>query len=131
MFVRWKKRRSTDRAFWHAKHGSVTYYAVLIESVRVGGQPRQRFVAHLASYNEGDTRRARMQHVDFWRQAERRLNELSIADGTRARIEAKLAERVPRPSLEFLAELARQRAEFNAWIFGGADRVPKIVRDAE
>ncbi len=131
MFVRWKKRRSTDRAFWHAKHGSVTHYAVLVESVRVDGQPRQRFVAHLTSYNEGDNRNAEMKPVDFWRQAEHRLNGLNLDGDLRARVEAKLAERMPRPAPEFLAELKRRRAKLNAQIFGGADCVPQMVRDAE
>jgi len=132
MFVRWKERRSADRDRGHAKHGSVTHYAVLVESVRVDGRPRQRFVAHIAGYNEGDSRRAReMQAVYFWRQAEGRLNTLNLATDLRARVEAKLAERMPRPSPEFLAELKRRAAEFNAKIFGGADRVPQMVRDAE
>jgi len=56
---------------------------------------------------------------------------LNLAPDVRGQVERKLAERVPRPTPELLAELTRRRAEVNAQIFGGKDRVPKMVSDCE
>jgi len=130
VFVRWKSRKSSYSGRWHWLAERVTHYAVLVESTRVDGKPRQRFVAHLANYHEGG-RVEYYPHVDFWRQVERRLKSLNLAADVRERVERKLAERVPRPTPELLAELSRRTAEFNAQIFGGKDRVPKIVSDCE
>jgi len=128
MFVRWKTRKSTLNGRGRVER--VTHYAVLVESTRVDGKPRQRFIAHIGNYHEGG-QVGLHPHVDFWRQVEHRLKSLNLAADVRERVERKLAERVPRPTPELLAELSRRRAELNAQIFGGKDRVPKIVSDCE
>jgi hypothetical protein len=129
MFVRWKIRKSTDTGGrYFRRRGQATHYAVLVESVRIEGKPRQRFVAHLARIAEG--KQEIHDRADFWRAAISGLDKLGINGPARERAEAKLAEKVRRPTDEETAELRRQHIEFNAQIFGGIERIPKTVLDA-
>ena len=102
MYVRWKRRRVGA-----ARRGEAgdALDAVLVAAVQVGGLPRQRFVQHLGRIHErdlGDPDARRR----FWR--ELRLGWLYVVDGypwrvdeeTRARLEAAIAARVPKPPVE-------------------------------
>jgi len=71
--------------------------AVLVESQRIDGRPRQRFVAHLGTIREQDVTDPR-QRVQFWRGVNIRLDEIGITDGDRDRIAATLANRVVPPT---------------------------------
>ena len=51
MFVRFKKRSLTQKCY-HQEDPGYVLYAVLVESYRVEGKPRLRFVKHLASIRE-------------------------------------------------------------------------------
>ncbi len=88
--------------------------AVLVESVRINGQPRQRTVRYLGSIREC--------HLDlegqysifhrgyFWRSVDANLETLDISDLERARIVATLEDVVPRPDPGESAQ-AHKRAE--------------------
>ncbi len=98
MFVRWQRRRRKRYG------GSPLLTAVLVESRRVDGDPRQRTVAYLAGIREkfiGEHERA---HRKFWRKVDERLDELALDPATRARIEAGVAARVPRVTDENQAQ---------------------------
>lgn len=120
MYVRWK-RRNLKRV-----GGSTDYAldAVLVESMRIGGKPRQRHVAHLASIREDDLApEAKPQwRAQFWRTVDKRLTGMDLGDGDRARIVATLEDRVPRLTAEqYEAELDRvaREARMMRAIMGG------------
>ena len=63
--------------------------ARLVEGVRIGGKPRQRFIAYIASIEEPNDSSDR---VDFWDGTSQVLNDLANRfGGERAKIEASLA----------------------------------------
>ena len=88
------------------RHGEVVghdvrWTAVVVESVRVGGKPRERHVALLASITESGIDIAHQRRY-FWDAVHNRLDQLgdrmSIDD--RRSIEAAIAHKVPRLSRE-------------------------------
>jgi hypothetical protein len=99
MFVVW---RSRERELVYL----VRHSARLVESVRVNGQPRQRFVAFLGSFEDASDGRALNpsymveQRVRFWRNARDVLDGLGerITAGQRRDIEAALVRRVKPPT---------------------------------
>jgi hypothetical protein len=115
MFVVW---RSRERQLWdRTRHA-----ARLVESVRVRGKPRQRFIAQLGSYEEyegptpADTEAIELrQRLQFWRSARSVLDHLAgrLSADERAEIEAALALRIAPPSK---AEVHQDWAEGRAAI---------------
>jgi hypothetical protein len=103
MFLRWKRRplRRTADTAWDA---------VLVQSVRVAGTPRQR-TRYLGSIRMR-YRTAPAHRQAFWAAVERRLAPLALELTTRQAIEAQLTREVPRPTAEELQDLAGQRALF-------------------
>jgi hypothetical protein len=92
MFIRWKHRTKKPKPF--RSEPEVRRSAVLVESVRVDGQPRLRHIAVLGGVHgdgSGD--------VGFWRSVyaalERLRAEKRITAKDRKRIIAELAEQVP------------------------------------
>lgn len=89
----------------HRADGSVgqdvRWTAVIVESVRIDGKPRQKHVAWLASITES---RIEIDHQRryFWDAAYERLDQLGnrISIDDRQRIEASVALKVPRLSRE-------------------------------
>lgn len=96
MFVRWQypcdRKRSMARHYWEAK---AFRYAVLVESARIDGKPRQRHVAYL-----GDVLHLNDQDVHYrawwWHRMTAKLDQLGnvIPPDQRPRIEAVLAKAV-------------------------------------
>lgn len=122
MFVRWKRARRKDSRHTEVVPGRSynppiskpewLLSAVLVESVRIGGKPRQRIIAYLGSIRESRLDPACEYGIFhrgyFWRDATARLEALDIHESERARISAALAERVPPPDPE---EHAQARAD--------------------
>jgi len=79
-----------------------TLDAVLVESVRIEGKPRQRHIAHLATIREADlaTGADPCWRVQFWRKISRRLDDLEIEGADRVRVLDAVAQRVPRPTAD-------------------------------
>jgi len=109
MFVRWKRRKLKKRGpDWQVGYA---LSAVLVQSERVDGKVRQRFVKHLGSIKDwGLTWQG--PRLGFWETAEKALDELDLDPATRQRIEAKLAETVKPFTPE---DLARIKKEAEAW----------------
>lgn len=82
--------------------------AVLVESVRVDGKVRQRFIKHLASIWEGQLNPHRVN--SFWRDALGKLGEAGLTPEMMARAEAVLASRVPRLTEEQAAVVRAETA---------------------
>jgi hypothetical protein len=110
MFVRWKRRlrRPKTTALRHYP-AEYSLYAVLVESERQHGKPRQRFIAHLASIREGYLDTPTHQSA-FWRDAQAALDALDLTAGVRELLEAALALRVPCPTDEEVAALQAEAA---------------------
>ena len=105
MFVRWKRRMLRGE-----RSPSYVLYAVLVESQRVNGAPRQRVVRHLAHIKEMYLD-ATAHREWFWQRVDWHLDDLAISPDDRARIEEKLSTTVARPTAEELVELEKdQRA---------------------
>jgi hypothetical protein len=99
MFVRWRTRDHKDgRAL----------IVQLVESKRVDGENRPRFLAHLGTCREPiDTLRHRLR---FYERCDQVLDRLGLAPDDRAKIDAKLAVRIPRPTEAERALWQRERA---------------------
>ena len=110
MFLRWRQRplrRQPDS----------TLEAVLVQSVRVGGQPRQQTVGYLGSIR-AQYRLAPAYRQAFWRSVERRLAVLDLPLATRQALEGQLAQQVPRPTPEELGQVAAQQAALRQLLGG-------------
>jgi hypothetical protein len=93
MFVRWQLYRSQARDRNHREHNDkhARLKAILVESVRIDGKPRQRHVAFLGSTSiDGSDRRR------FWYHVTTKLNRLSnrLSPEDRKRIAAAIAQKV-------------------------------------
>jgi hypothetical protein len=99
MFVRWRTRDHKDgRAL----------IVQLVEGKRVDGENRPRFLAHLGTCREPiDTLRHRLR---FYGRCDQVLDRLGLAPDDRAKIDAKLAARIPRPTEAERALWQRERA---------------------
>ena len=97
MYVRWNRRKRTKTG-WRAKKGDYIS-AVLVESIRVNGKPRQKIIKFLGSIGEDSLNRV-FHRRDFWNTSEKNLSALDLSDETMDKIITRLKEVVPRPSEE-------------------------------
>ena len=134
MFIRWQKRTRKSPAFGmhYGRRGGISFRevegrlqipdvhwrAILVESCRVDGKPRQRHIAYLG----GITESAIELHVPnqrgfFWNEVMDRLDKLDnhIDKDERTKIEATIAKRVPRLSEKEKKQANAGRAR---WISG-------------
>jgi hypothetical protein len=93
MFVRWQQYRSQARDKQHRERNDarVRLKAILVESVRIAGEPRHKHIAFLGTmWVDGRDRRR------FWYNVTTRLNQLSnlVSTKERKRIGAAIAEKV-------------------------------------
>ena len=95
MFVRWQIHRSQALDHWHCKLNDerARFSAVLVETVRVDGRPRQQHIAFL-----GSTTVNAKDHLGFWCQVTERLDRLSnrLTPQDRKQIVAAIAKRLGR-----------------------------------
>jgi len=110
MFVRWQQYRSQARNPWQRECNDrrARLKAILVESVRVDGKPRQKHVAFLGSIEVSAVDDAGSGHAHFWRDVISRLNRVGPED--RKRITAVIAAKVGGPPTEAeLEQLERER----------------------
>lgn len=125
MFFRWKKRKQPPTEYRGRRAQSAlqlptsesTYHsALMVESVRVDGKPKQRTVKYLGSIGELQIQSPLASDRSlFWAQVGQHLTELDLPEDQRREIEAKIEAKVPRPPekeepapLEELAERINQ-----------------------
>ena len=94
MFIRWKAR--TLRKPGSSGLETRSLYAVLVESRRVEGRPRQKVVKYLAHLNEDQKHDDEHRRL-FWERVDEKLATLSLAPRERTEIEEKLSEVIARP----------------------------------
>ena len=104
MYVRWKKRARTA---YHKPTGDHTLVAMLAQSRRVNGQPRQKTI-YLAAIREKHLS-ATAHQLYFWRRVDQRLDDLALDGDLRAAIETKLRTTVPRPTQDAIEQVQRDR----------------------
>lgn len=104
MFVRWKMRQS------RGEDVRTLHSAVLVQSVRINGKPRQKIIAFLGSLREP----IHVAQPYFWHNAETALNNAGIDGDTQMGILEKLATKTSRPTPKQMeahrAMLARHKA---------------------
>ncbi len=117
MYVRWHRRRRVRR-----RKSSPLLTAVLVESRRVDGEPRQKGIAYLGGIREAYVDERESEHRAFWLSVDAHLDELGLDPDTRARVEASVESRVrrvtPENQAEFDAAQARLGRETAAVIAG-------------
>jgi hypothetical protein len=109
MYVRWKKRQMTrtGRCRGWNQIGAHALTAVLVESRRVNGSPRQRFIAHLGTIRVWEQGRGEVaigtggqawwaEIIAFWDRLSRKLDALEEPPDRDA-VEAMVSANVPRP----------------------------------
>ena len=122
MYVRWQwryeRRRSVERRYWSPPAWG---YAILVESVRIDGKPKQRHVAYLGSVHLDQTVHYR---AWWWHRIGAKLDALGnrIPADDRPRIEAALAKEVPKVSTDEVAAYALQHGSLD---WPGAPPRPK------
>src|SRR6202043_1096386 len=100
MYVRWQYRWQRERKSGYRDHLSAQSdaYAVLVESSRVDGKPRQRYLAYLGSALDLNVQ-TDLYRWQWWQEIKARLDKLDnvIPSEQRPGIEAALAKKVPLP----------------------------------
>jgi hypothetical protein len=91
-FVRWQRRKRL--------RGDVRWDSVLVESVRVDGQPRQKVIGCIAGFREADFDKRNgaggaVVARAFWRRASARLRVFKLTKAQHAAAMATLAAKVP------------------------------------
>jgi hypothetical protein len=129
MYVRWQsyKRRSK---FWEGEPRWVLHWrAILVESKRVDGMPRQIHVAYLGGFIRHDLKRVEGR-VRLWEGVERCLDKLGnrVSADDRKRIVVALAKKAGEPPTRAERIAAhRKSAEF---FFGTDDELYEVHRAA-
>jgi hypothetical protein len=106
MFVKWSNREYRhDRRGWKTREPHRTVIAQLVESRRVDGKTRQRIVAHLGTCHEPIEQTHHRQW--FYQRCTTVLDGLTLSSDERAKIDAALAIRIPRPTVEEIEQERR------------------------
>src|SRR4051794_35317314 len=106
MYVRWKKRMRSRR---HRPTGEHMLTAILVESRRVDGKPRQHILAYLGTISERYTA-AYYHQLDFWTSANLHIDSLNLDSETVTRLRSTLERIVPVPTPQSQAEAAKHLA---------------------
>ncbi len=122
MFVRWKRKHLMRRIRWGEDPGD-SLSAVLVESRRVDGRPKQRYVKHLGVIPERHLE-SHGWRVGFWKTADAALASLGLPMAEREAVEAQLAARVPRPNADEAREARAELTELQATIARGRRLAP-------
>jgi hypothetical protein len=119
MYIRWQYRWRAGRPqfdpYWQddgTPVQDVHWSAIIVESTRVNGKPKQRHVAYLAGFTESAIK-IDAQRCFIWDSITDRLDRLGnrITPADRQKIEAAVAEKVPRPTPVEYKEIARRSAQ--------------------
>lgn len=112
MYVRWQGRYERRRKERRYRKPIARWYAILVESVRIDGKPKQRHVAYLGSVHLDQTVHYR---AWWWHRIGAKLDALGnrIPADDRPRIEAALAKEVPKVSAADVAAYAQQHGSLD------------------
>ena len=105
MYVRWNRRKRIKEG-WRKKKGDYLS-AVLVESCRIDGKPRQKTIKHLGSIGEDRLDRVYARKC-FWDKAEKNMDLLDLHPDNRLKVIIGLEKIVPKPSD---VDIAKDREE--------------------
>ena len=116
MYVRWQSRERRRQAFPNPKRRKgpdIHWAAILLESKRIKGKPTQRHIAYIGGITDSAIAIIH-QRCWFWDAVQKRLNRLGkeVSPEDRKKIEATIAEKVPRPTK---AQYRRCVRDHDAW----------------
>jgi hypothetical protein len=100
MYVRWNRRKRIKKIEWVMKEGDYMY-AVLVETHRIDGKPRQKTIKYLGGVGENNP--SAFRRMRFWEKAEKELASLNLDPAARDKIIAILGKKVPKPSEDDVA----------------------------
>jgi hypothetical protein len=112
MFIRWQSRQRRRAKFGRSLNDT-HWRAVLVESVRVDGKPRQRHIAYLVGFTESAARIAAQRRF-LWGRIEKRLKRLGkrISAKDRKAIMVALIKKIGKPPTKAQrAKLDRQHTD--------------------
>ncbi len=125
MFVRWQKRVRRQPAFggmWKLVEGKLIrppadthWAAILVESRRIGGRPRQHHVAYLGGICQSAIDlEIPHQRAYFWLRVIGRLDQLGnqVTPEQRRMIEARIAAKVAPPTGDDLVQINASREQY-------------------
>jgi len=97
---------ASSDAWWRQKDNRARLAAILVESVRVEGKPKQQHIAYLGGIDESELDRLDVQ-IWFWEWLTRQLDRLSnrVFADDRTKIEHAVMQKVPCPT----------RREYDQW----------------
>lgn len=135
MFIRWQSReRETVKFGRHRAPGKpdVRWTAILAESKRVDGKPRQQHVAYLGSITES-AMQIMAQRCFFWEDVWGKLDWLGnrITAVDRERIETAIATKVPCPTPDEYKNEARRSVQMVGWAYVSARKQAVLGDEAE
>jgi len=132
MYVRWQSYKRRSKHWEGAPRWVLHWRAILVESRRIDGKPRQRHVAYLGGFIRYDLRRT-SSRVRLWERIERRLDKLGnrVSPDDRKRIVAALARKAGEPPARAeRIDAHRKSAAFFAENFGTDDSQCKAHQTA-
>jgi hypothetical protein len=111
MYLRWQTRNRKRSDFGPCWESDLSWYAILVEAVRIEGKPRQKHVAYLGSFTESQIALSN-QRIFVWESMIERLDTLAnrISPKDRKTIEAALAKKIGRRPTKSQRETAHRRA---------------------
>ena len=116
MYIRWQSRRRQQSQFGKWTETDTGWSAIIVENTRVGGKPVQRHIAYLVGFTESAIKIA-PQRCYLWDGITARLDQLGnqITPADRAKIEAAIAKKIPRPTAAEYKDAARDAAQSIGW----------------
>jgi len=99
MFIRWQSRQRRRAKFGGSADQTDTHWrAILVESARIDGKPRQQHIAYLAGFTESAARIATQRRL-LWKAIQKRLKRLGkrISAKDRKAIMSALIEKLGKP----------------------------------
>ena len=131
MFIRWQSRkREIYFSFYSGgdPQGDVHWNAVLVESERVNGKPRQNHIANLCGFTEYQIKHP-AQQVRVWEHAIKTLDRLGnrITPEQRRQVEAALAKRIGRAK-PTKREIAAQHKAAGANLKAIEDKIKTLAK---
>ena len=132
MYVRWLHRRKSKYNWRNANKGDVLCSAILVKNTRVDGKPKQQHIAYLVGFTESAAEFPGLR-CHIWDEIDNRLDHLGnqVTPEDRAKIEATIAKKLPRPTAAEYKDAARDNAHFFGWEWVSEKQRAVLQDDAE
>jgi len=132
MYVRWQSRERNRPQYGPWQGPDIHWSAIIVENMRIDGKPRQLHVPYLAGFTESAINHE-AQRCYLWDHISERLDQLAnqMTTATRERIEAAVANKVPRPTVAQYKAVARRNARMLGWKYLSKQQQAALADEAE